>query len=81
MEKPSEDEELDFLSPKFDPLKVLTTSPSKLELPCPDVQPCDNLQMYNAGINACPVCQLITRQGHTSSILIFLSTLVHCCAV
>ena len=49
MEDPSEEETLDFLSPKFDPLKVLTTNPSKVQLPYPDVQPCDNLQMYAAG--------------------------------
>lgn len=43
------DPELDFLSVSFDPSKVLQTSPSKVVLPHPSVQPCDNLQAYTSG--------------------------------
>lgn len=45
----SEDPSLDFLSPSFDPLKVLHTPPNRLRLPHPSVQPCDNLQAYTSG--------------------------------
>lgn len=43
------DPSLDFLSPQFDPLKALSTNPSKILLPCPQVQPCDNLEVYKSG--------------------------------
>ena len=42
----SEDRALDFLSPEFCPEQALASSPSKLRLPCPHVQPCDNLDTY-----------------------------------
>lgn len=42
----SEDKALDFLSPEFCPEQALASSPSKLRLPCPHVQPCDNLDTY-----------------------------------
>ncbi len=42
------DPSLDFLSPQFDPLRALQTSPSKLRLPYPAAQPCDNLQIYQS---------------------------------
>ncbi len=44
-----DDLSLDFLSPQFDPLKALTASPSEIQLPCPEVPPCDNLVMYGEG--------------------------------
>ena len=44
--EPGEDGALDFLSPEFSPQKALLFSPSKLQLPCPRVEPCDNLDSY-----------------------------------
>lgn len=43
------DPTLDFLSLSFDPVKALQSSPSKVLLPHPSVQPCDNLQAYTSG--------------------------------
>ena len=43
-----DDASLDFLSPDFDPQRVLAVSPSKVQLPCPSVQPCDNLDTYDS---------------------------------
>ena len=43
---PGEDGALDFLSSEFSPKKALLFSPSKLQLPCPRVEPCDNLDSY-----------------------------------
>ncbi len=48
-QKGEDDSSLDFLSPQFDPLKALTSNPSKIQLPCPEVPPCDNLVMYDQG--------------------------------
>lgn len=45
----SNDPALDFLSLSFDPVKVLQTPPSKLSIPHPTVQPCDNLHTYTSG--------------------------------
>ena len=45
-----EDPALDFLSVSFDPLKALQISPSKVGLPHPTVQPCDNLEAYTSGM-------------------------------
>ena len=42
------DPSLDFASSSFDALKVLHTDPSNLHLPCPSVQPCDNLDAYES---------------------------------
>ena len=42
------DPSLDFLSQRFDPLKALQASSSSLSLPCPDVQPFDNISQYQA---------------------------------
>ena len=42
----SPDPSLDFLSSQFSAEKALVTSPSEIQLPCPEVQPCDNLQQY-----------------------------------
>ncbi len=54
---------LDFLSPQFDPLRALATSPSKIQLPCPDVRPCDNLRMYEQG-----VCTVSDNPSYKSAI-------------
>ena len=40
---------LDFTSSDFDALKVLHTDPRALQLPFPNVQPCDNLDAYESG--------------------------------
>ena len=40
--------ELDFLSPSFSAEQALVCSPSRLQLPCPEVQPCDNLEHYSS---------------------------------
>ncbi|CAI8026130.1 Small nuclear ribonucleoprotein Sm D-like protein [Geodia barretti] len=42
----SPDPSLDFLSSQFSAEKALVTSPSKIQLPYPEVQPCDNLEQY-----------------------------------
>lgn len=42
------DPALDFLSPKFCPEQALVCSPSRIHLPCPEVQPCDNLDIYSS---------------------------------
>ena len=39
---------LDILSVNFDPLKALSTSEENVSLPCPEVQPLDNLAQYEA---------------------------------
>ena len=39
---------LDFLSGEFDPLRALQAPPDRVALPCPSVQPCDNLDMYDS---------------------------------
>lgn len=39
---------LDLLSASFDPLKALSTSEEDVSLPCPEVQPLDNLAQYEA---------------------------------
>lgn len=44
------DPALDFLSSTFRPEQALVCSPSRLHLPCPDVQPCDNLDTYSSVI-------------------------------
>ena len=43
------DPSLGFTSSDFDALKALHTDPSKLQLPCPNVQPYDNLDAYESG--------------------------------
>ena len=43
------DPSLDFTSFDFDALKALHTDPSRLQLPCPSVQPYDNLDAYESG--------------------------------
>lgn len=43
------DPSLDFLSEKFDPVKVLRCSLKEVHLPHPSIQPCDNLQAYISG--------------------------------
>ena len=40
------DSSLDFLSPQFSAEKALDSSPSRIQLPCPEVPPCDNLEQY-----------------------------------
>ena len=44
----SDDVTLDFLSPQFDPARALHADPTALRLPCPDIQPCDNLDAYDS---------------------------------
>lgn len=46
----AEDEEpcLDFLSPQFDPVRALHADPADVHLPCPDIQPYDNLDAYDS---------------------------------
>ena len=39
---------LDLLSANFDPLKALSSSNESISLPCPEVQPLDNLAQYEA---------------------------------
>lgn len=46
-ERPA-DPALDFLSPAFCPQQALEFSPSRIRLPCPEVQPCDNLDHYSS---------------------------------
>lgn len=52
----SRDSRLDFLSPEFSAEQALVCSPSKIQLPCPEVQPCDNLEHYASVVRG------ITRQ-------------------
>ena len=40
------DERLDFLSPDFSAEEALQSNPSRIQLPCPEVAPCDNLDQY-----------------------------------
>ena len=52
------DPALDFLSPEFSAEKALASSPSRICLPCPEVQPCDNLGHYSSvvrGLSRRPV--------------------------
>lgn len=42
------DPALDFLSSNFCPEQALVCSPSRIHLPCPEVQPCDNLDVYSS---------------------------------
>ena len=44
------DSALDFLSPQFCPEQALASSPSRIRLPWPEVQPCDNLDVYSSVI-------------------------------
>lgn len=46
----AEDEEpcLDFFSPQFDPVRALHADPADVHLPCPDIQPYDNLDAYDS---------------------------------
>lgn len=39
---------LNLLSANFDPLKALSSSNESINLPCPEVQPLDNLAQYEA---------------------------------
>ena len=48
MQNEGADSSLDFTSSEFDPLKALHTDSSKLQLPYPNVQPCDNLDAYES---------------------------------
>lgn len=48
MAEKDEDVALDFLSPQFDPARALHADPSAVWLPCPDIQPCDNLDAYDS---------------------------------
>ncbi len=48
MQKEERDPSLDFTSSSFDALKALHTDPSRLQLPYPTVQPCDNLDAYES---------------------------------
>lgn len=48
MAEKDEDVALDFLSPRFDPVRALHADPSAVRLPCPDIQPCDNLDAYDS---------------------------------
>ena len=45
---PTRPAELDFLSPEFSAEQALVCSPSRIQLPCPEVQPCDNLDHYSS---------------------------------
>ena len=47
-----DDPGLDFTSCSFDALKALHTDPSRLQLPYPNVQPCDNLDAYESSKRA-----------------------------
>ena len=40
------DERLDFLSPDFSAEEALQSNPARIQLPCPEVAPCDNLDQY-----------------------------------
>lgn len=42
---------LDFLSTEFDAERALHSDISKLDLPYPNVKPCDNLQAYESLVN------------------------------
>ena len=53
---------LDFLSPEFSAEKALVSSPSRIRLPCPEVQPCDNLGHYTSVVQG-----LSRRREATSS--------------
>lgn len=46
----AEDEEpcLDFLSPQFDLVRALHADPADVHLPCPYIQPYDNLDAYDS---------------------------------
>ena len=66
------DPSLDFTSSRFDPLKVLHTDPSILQLPYPNVQPCDNLDAYESG----QCTHILHRCLHVSGQLVHTHTLL-----
>ena len=47
-DSPVPSDALDFLSPAFSAEQALLSSPSRIHLPCPEVQPCDNLDHYSS---------------------------------
>lgn len=77
-ETTDDDGVLDFLSPAFSAEQALLSSPSKIQLPCPEVQPCDNLEQYSSvvrGLSRKPQhvlsrSPLPSNQGEQKSLLV-----------
>ena len=47
-EEAADSSSLDLLSASFNPMKALSSSNESINLPCPEVQPLDNLAQYEA---------------------------------